>query len=145
MGLLFRRQDAQDASEATDDRGGERHSTITPGVPGRCPECDGFGYIDHADLVHHTQMQHCRECGHRWEYQFDADGVLVEMIDLRGPDTPPERVRYIDLTDDAAPTVPDDPPARATSPGEPTAPRAAADEETYDKSPGEWLRDAAKS
>lgn len=36
------------------------------GKPGRCPECDGRGYLDHIDLVDRIMYQHCTECRHQW-------------------------------------------------------------------------------
>lgn len=59
-----------------------RYATITPGAPGRCPECDAFGYIDHADVPGQVQSQHCRPCGVCWEYRFDADGRILEVREL---------------------------------------------------------------
>ena len=37
------------------------------GMPGRCPECGDFGYLDKIDLVNETMLQHCATCCHRWE------------------------------------------------------------------------------
>ena len=36
------------------------------GRPGRCPECDGRGYLDHIDLIDRIMYQHCTECRHEW-------------------------------------------------------------------------------
>lgn len=36
------------------------------GRPGRCPECNGRGYLDHIDLVDRIMYQHCTECRHAW-------------------------------------------------------------------------------
>ncbi len=36
------------------------------GLPSRCPECGGFGYLDHIDLVDEVMHQHCPTCWHRW-------------------------------------------------------------------------------
>jgi hypothetical protein len=36
------------------------------GKPGRCPECNGRGYLDHIDLVDRMMYQHCTECRHQW-------------------------------------------------------------------------------
>lgn len=77
----------------------DRWASIAPGVPGRCPACDGFGYLDHVDLAHHFQVQHCRECGHRWEYQFDEDDTLLTLRELPDPGVATEKVHRIDLTD----------------------------------------------
>lgn len=158
MGLRFRRNDDQGISADSAESVEDRFAAITPGVPGRCPECDGFGYIDHADLVSHTQVQHCRDCSHRWEYRFDAAGNLLEIGDIRNPGTPPKRIRYIDLTEDGL--APAQRPTVATTagghPADPTdahtddATDDATDEivdvtdATYRKSPAQWLRDVAK-
>lgn len=64
-----------------------------PGVPGRCPECDGYGYVDHIDMVKQYQAQHCRSCGHQWEFSFaddepvGAEPVGADVIDLTSADT----------------------------------------------------------
>ncbi len=125
MSLRFRRNDEYESQDSAEDP----YSGISPGVPGHCPECDGLGYIDHADLVHRTQVQHCRECGHRWEYSFDTEGVLLEIRDLATPGARSDRVRVIDLRDGAAPVVND---------------RLRSDE-TDDRHRALWLRDAARS
>jgi hypothetical protein len=36
------------------------------GMPGRCPECGGFGYLDRIDLVDEVMHQHCPSCWHHW-------------------------------------------------------------------------------
>ena len=36
------------------------------GMPGRCPECGAFGYLDRIDLVDDLMHQHCPSCWHRW-------------------------------------------------------------------------------
>lgn len=36
------------------------------GQPGRCPSCNGVGYLDHIDLIDRIMYQHCTECMHRW-------------------------------------------------------------------------------
>lgn len=148
MALRFRRNDDEGISADATESAEERFAAITPGVPGRCPECDGFGYIDHADLVSHTQVQHCRDCSHRWEYRFDAAGNLLEIDDLRDPGTPPERIRYIDLTEHGPAPV-QQPTVSTTAAGHEAAPTddpADVDvtDATYRKSPGQWLRDVAK-
>jgi hypothetical protein len=71
----------------------ERLAAIGPGVPGRCPACDGLGYIDRLDIGHRFQIQHCKECGHRWEYLFDADGHVVGLTQLDDAGQPVARVR----------------------------------------------------
>ena len=65
-----------------------RYATITAGAPGRCPECEDFGYIDGADLVRRLQDQHCRSCGVRWSYAFHEDGTIAEVRGLRVVDEP---------------------------------------------------------
>ncbi len=102
MGLFGRNND--DDAEQSDTAAYQ--ATITQGVPGRCPECGGFGYIDHLDLVHRSQVQHCRQCRHRWEYRFDEDGELVEMLDLRTPGARVHKVRVGDVTDPVPPAEP---------------------------------------
>ena len=78
---LFRSRSGQysEGSTLTSERG---RAAVEAGVPGRCPACDGFGYIDHIDMVNRIQTQHCRDCAHRWEYGFDEAGHVVEVIDL---------------------------------------------------------------
>ncbi len=100
-------------SNRPDDRSREpadRLATITPGVPGRCPVCDGFGYIDNIDLGHRYQIQHCKDCAHRWEYLFDEDGAVVGLTELDERGNPRTRTRIrplrasapsADLVDDA--------------------------------------------
>jgi hypothetical protein len=84
-------------------------ATVSMGAPGRCPECDAFGFIESADLAHRSQTQRCRSCRYGWSYQFDADGALVEVIELcaarqprRETVTTDGRSDVIDLTTDAA-------------------------------------------
>lgn len=60
-----------------------RYATVTAGAPGRCPECEEFGYIDGADLARRRQEQHCRGCGVRWSYAFREDGTIAEVHGLR--------------------------------------------------------------
>jgi hypothetical protein len=84
---LFRKSDHHDGTTLTPEppapsTAQPSRATITAGVPGRCPACDGFGYIDHIDMVNRIQTQHCRNCAHRWEYSFDEAGEVVEVIDL---------------------------------------------------------------
>ena len=80
---LFRRKDA--TGTATEE------PAVQAGVPGRCRLCDGFGYIDRIDMVNRFQTQHCLDCGHAWEFSFDADGAVIDLTDDA----------VIDLTDDA--------------------------------------------
>ena len=58
-----------------------QRSAVQAGVPGRCPECDGFGYIDGIDMVNRYQTQHCRECGHSWSFSFDEEGDVIDLTD----------------------------------------------------------------
>ena len=37
------------------------------GQPGRCPECQGRGYLDSISMARRVMFQHCTECGHAWE------------------------------------------------------------------------------
>ena len=104
MSVIFR----SDADDAVDHALYGHFATIAPGAPGRCPQCDAFGYVDNVDLVRHFQAQRCNECGYRWAYQFDADGTLVEVHELaaatsgrtRRFDAPP-LTKLIDLTIDS--------------------------------------------
>lgn len=57
----------------------ERFASVCAGAPGRCPSCEEFGFIDHADARHTVQAQHCRACGYRWEYEFRPDGKILEV------------------------------------------------------------------
>jgi hypothetical protein len=84
-------------------------ATVSMGAPGRCPECDAFGFIERADLAHRSQTQRCRCCGYGWSYQFDAEGTLVEVTELCAARHPRRdtagtgrRPDVIDLTADAA-------------------------------------------
>jgi hypothetical protein len=77
---MFRKSDHHDGTTLTPERA--QRAAVEPGVPGRCPSCDGFGYIDHIDMVNRLQTQHCRDCAHRWEFSFDEAGAVVEVIDL---------------------------------------------------------------
>lgn len=60
-----------------------RYAAVTPGAPGRCPDCDAFGFIDEQDAEGRYQTQHCRACGAAWEYRFDAWGGIAEVHDRR--------------------------------------------------------------
>jgi len=71
----------------------ERLAAIEPGVPGHCPACDGLGYIDDLDLGQRYQIQHCKACGHRWEYLFDGDGRVVGLTELDQGGRPVARMR----------------------------------------------------
>jgi uncharacterized protein (DUF983 family) len=56
-------------------------AAVHAGVPGRCPECGGFGYIDHIDMKYRTQTQHCRDCRHSWQFSFDEHGEVIDLTD----------------------------------------------------------------
>lgn len=71
----------------------DRLASIAPGVPGHCPACDGLGYIENIDLGHRYQIQHCKDCGHRWEYLFDRDGAVVGLTELDDRGQPRSRTR----------------------------------------------------
>jgi hypothetical protein len=82
---LFRKSDHHEGSTMTPEPAPQpapKAAAVQAGVPGRCPSCDGFGYIDHIDMVNRIQTQHCRDCAHRWEYSFDEAGAVTEVIDL---------------------------------------------------------------
>ena len=82
MALLRRNRAAEAAGAATTAEPEPRsRAAVQAGVPGRCPVCDGFGYIDHIDMVNRTQAQHCRECGHPWSFSFDEDGDVIDLTD----------------------------------------------------------------
>ena len=78
---LFRKSDQHEGTTLTTEPV-RRTPRVQAGVPGRCPSCDGFGYIDHIDMINRIQTQHCRDCAHRWEYSFDEAGEVTEVIDL---------------------------------------------------------------
>lgn len=105
----------------------ERLAAIEPGVPGHCPSCDGLGYIDELDIGRRYQIQHCKSCGHRWEYLFDADARVVGVTELDDQGRPVARMRvrnHVLLADVAA----DRPAAPALVPLE-AAPEQAAPEQ----------------
>ncbi|MDZ7675063.1 MAG: hypothetical protein U5K30_08355 [Acidimicrobiales bacterium] len=83
---FFRRKTIDLTEEAPADGGEpdavERKAAVHAGVPGRCPTCNGFGYIDNIDMVNRHQRQHCRECGHVWEFTFDEDGEVLVLTDI---------------------------------------------------------------
>ena len=77
MGLLDRIRAAQGQGEGSDATAitSAADSTVTSepakprqewGRPGRCPQCNGRGYLDHIDLVDRIMYQHCTECRHEW-------------------------------------------------------------------------------
>ena len=83
MGLFRKKSDVVDEAPVAAPPAAEPRSraAVQAGVPGRCPECDGFGYIDHIDMINRTQSQHCRECGHAWAFSFDEDGDVLDLTD----------------------------------------------------------------
>lgn len=133
---------------------------ISPGVPGRCPACDGLGYIDSIDIGHRYQIQHCKDCAHRWEYLFDAEGTVVGLTELDDAGHPVARSRVRPLRAGpaaaAGPDEVDDEPdvildLRDDAPAEPDAADAPAVDDADDEvaaeasdagqlSPAEWLR-----
>jgi hypothetical protein len=128
-----------------------RLAAIGPGVPGRCPACDGHGYIDRLDIGHKFQIQHCKDCGHRWEYLFDADGHVVGLTELDHAGQPVSRTRVrrpavVDArsADEAGDDVVDlRDPAPEPSPPTPPSPSTAPAEATH-LSPAEWLRQSIR-
>ncbi|HAS12760.1 MAG TPA: hypothetical protein DCS55_19955 [Acidimicrobiaceae bacterium] len=145
----------------------ERLAQISPGVPGRCPACDGLGYIDSIDIGHRYQIQHCKDCLHRWEYLFDPDGTVVGLTELddagrpvarsrvraqRAAPTAADEVDDVDEVDDepdvildlrdGAPAAPDDADASApdADDAEDDAGVTAEAAEPGQLSPAEWLR-----
>lgn len=90
-----------------------RLASVGPGVPGHCPSCDGLGYIDNLDIGHRFQIQHCKDCGHRWEYLFDTDGRVVGLTELDEHGHPVARMRI--RTRSAEPAAAAAAPATSTS------------------------------
>ncbi len=82
-----------------------RYATITQGVPGRCPHCDAFGRIVHADLSRHLQSQRCLDCTSMWQYEFDTDGRIREVRVLTESHAPSDGAHdddgVVDLRDGA--------------------------------------------
>jgi hypothetical protein len=37
------------------------------GMPSRCPECGGFGYLDIVDVERQVMHQHCPTCWAKWQ------------------------------------------------------------------------------
>ena len=108
---------------------------IGPGIPGRCPSCDGLGYIDSIDIAHRYQIQHCKACGHRWEYLFDAEGTVVGLTELDHSGQPVARTRVRPLRA----TVPEPATAAGTATPPDTDAPAGADEPVAvaDEAPGD--------
>ncbi len=93
MGLFRRKHDTIDLTDdatappsAEPEASPAHPAAVHAGVPGRCPTCDGFGYIDHIDMVHRYQRQHCRTCGHVWEFTFDEAGDVLDLTDIEAGD-----------------------------------------------------------
>ncbi len=79
---LFRRKSSEiKVQDRLDPSPSKAGPVFEPGVPGRCPMCDGFGYIDHIDMINRIQSQHCRTCGHSWEFRFNGDHELIDLTD----------------------------------------------------------------
>ena len=93
MGLFRKKADLLEEAPAEAPVEPRRRAAVQAGVPGRCPECDGFGYIDHIDMINRTQSQHCRECGHAWSFSFDEDGDVLDLTDgaMRASEARPSR------------------------------------------------------
>lgn len=56
-----------DPSAADPRAGGSRRSSAVWGMPGACPRCGDYGYLDHIDLINEVMLQHCPTCWHRWK------------------------------------------------------------------------------
>lgn len=82
MGLFHRSSSSSAPARATPAVAADDHSPspLKAGEAGRCPQCGGFGYLDHIDMVNRFQTQHCPSCTHSWEFDFDEHGDAV--IDL---------------------------------------------------------------
>ena len=133
----------------------DRLAQIGPGVPGHCPACDGLGYIDSIDIGHRYQIQHCKDCLHRWEYLFDGDGNVVGLTELDRDGRPVTRSRVRASRD-----VPATPASAAPAPEPEPDPaieadvvvdvrvevvaRTAVPDEPTELSPAEWLRQSAR-
>lgn len=115
---------------------------IRPGVPGRCPACEGLGYIDSIDIAHRYQIQHCTVCLHRWEYLFDAEGAVVGLteLDATGQPVTRSRVRPVPggIEDEPADAVVD---LRDPAPDAEPVPDLTATEQL---TPAEWIRQSAR-
>ena len=135
----------------------DRLAQIGPGVPGRCPACDGLGYIDSIDIGHRYQIQHCKDCQHRWEYLFDGDGTVVGLTELDGDGRPVTRSRVRTSRDvPAAPATPTPVATPAPEPAPTIEPDVVVDlrdevveqtprpDEPTELTPAEWLRQSAR-
>ena len=137
----------------------DRLAQIGPGVPGHCPACDGLGYIDSIDIGHRYQIQHCKDCQHRWEYLFDGDGHVVGVTELDDVGRPVARSRVRTARTPAVPVeAPPPGPASELSGDEPALRRddvldlreGAAESPVLDLtdpttlSPADWLRQAQR-
>ena len=59
--LLRRRDDDEEFIDLTERLG------LNIGEPWRCPECNGRGYVDHVDVADGSGLQHCLDCGAKYE------------------------------------------------------------------------------
>ena len=62
---LFHRQKTP-GTAAVDEREEPAQRRREWGFPGRCPACDGPGYLDRIDMVNLVMYQHCPSCGEQW-------------------------------------------------------------------------------
>ena len=85
MGLFRQKTPDGTVEEAVPAPEPGRKAAVHAGVPGRCPQCDGFGYIDNIDMKHRIQTQHCLTCKHSWEFGFDTDGEVIDLTDGARP------------------------------------------------------------
>lgn len=123
----------------------DRLAQIGPGVPGHCPACDGLGYIESIDIGHRYQIQHCKDCLHRWEYLFDDDGTVVGLTELDPDGRPVTRSRVRVDRDTPAPVLAVDQPdgiavvvdVRDQVVAPPPVLRLSEEEQL---SPADWLR-----
>lgn len=66
MGILDRLRRRRD-DEDTDYINLTERLGLNIAEPHRCPECDGRGYVDHVDVADGSSLQHCLECGVKYE------------------------------------------------------------------------------
>jgi DnaJ-class molecular chaperone len=72
MGLFRKKSDVIDLRDHVLAR--QRQARSAPfefGFPTRCPACHGRGYIDHIDLSHRIQYEHCTDCSLKWQSTED--------------------------------------------------------------------------